>query len=116
MHLTTESTPVTLNDPQLAARIRDAFAREMGADVLRPDVRDGMGAEDFAYFVQTEHEVPGVYFSVGGTSQDDLDAEAAGGPPVAGHHSPFFKIEPEPSVTRGVEAMTLAVLELLPPR
>ena len=37
----------------------------------------------------------------------------AGGPPLPSHHSPFFKIEPEPSVTAGVEAMTTAVLELL---
>jgi hippurate hydrolase len=72
-----------------------------------------MGAEDFAYFVQTEDRVPGVYFSVGGAPQADLDAEEAGGPRVPSHHSPFFRIEPEPSVTRGVEAMTVAVLELL---
>lgn len=56
---------------------------------------------------------PGVYFRVGGTAQADLDAEAEGGPAVPSHHSPFFKIEPESSVTTGVEAMTVAVLELL---
>lgn len=38
---------------------------------------------------------------------------AAGGPPVPSHHSPFFKIDPKPSVTMGTEAMTVAVLELL---
>lgn len=113
VELTTESTPVTLNDPELALRVRGAFEREMGAEALHPDVRTGMGAEDFAYFVQTEHRVPGVYFSVGGTAQADLDAEEAGGPPVPSHHSPFFKVEPEPSITAGVEAMTVAVLELL---
>jgi hippurate hydrolase len=113
VELSTESTPVTLNDPDLAARVRAAFVREMGADAVRPGERDGMGAEDFAYFVQTEEHVPGVYFRVGGTAQAALDAEAAGGPRVPSHHSPFFKIEPEPSVTAGVEAMTVAVLELL---
>lgn len=111
--LSTESTPVTLNDPELAARLHDAFVREMGEDAMAPHERDGMGAEDFAFFVQTEDHVPGVYFQIGGTSQADLDAEAAGGPPVPSHHSPFFHIEPEPSVTSGVEAMTVAVLELL---
>jgi len=111
--LSTESTPVTSNDPELAARVRGAFVREMGADAVGDNVRDGMGAEDFAYFVQTDEKVPGVYFRVGGTAQADLDAEAAGGPAVPSHHSPFFKIEPKPSVTAGVEAMTVAVLELL---
>lgn len=111
--LSTESTPTTVNDPATARRIREAFVRELGEDVVYAEERTGMGAEDFAYFVQTEERVPGVYFSVGGTPQADLDAEEAGGPPVPGHHSPFFQIEPEPSVTRGVEAMTVAVLELL---
>lgn len=108
--LSTESTPPTLNDPALARRITDALLEELGEDGFYDSPRDGMGAEDFAYFVET---VPGVYFSVGGTAQVDLDAEKAGGPRVPSHHSPFFKIEPEPSVTTGVHAMTLAVLELL---
>jgi hippurate hydrolase len=111
--LSTESTPTTVNDPATARRIREAFVRELGPEVVYDEERTGMGAEDFAYFVQTEEQVPGVYFSVGGTPQADLDAEEAGGPRVPSHHSPFFKIEPEPSVTRGVEAMTVAVLELL---
>ena len=109
----TEGTPPTVNDDNLAARIREAFGRDLGEDAVYEKKREGMGAEDFAFFVMTEEEVPGAYFSVGGTSQADLDAEEAGGPAVPSHHSPFFKIEPEPSVTMGVEAMTVAVLELL---
>jgi hippurate hydrolase len=34
---------------------------------------------------------------------------------VAGHHSPLFKIDPEPSVRLGIEATTAAVLDLLGP-
>ena len=56
---------------------------------------------------------PGAYFVVGGTPQADIEAEEAGGAPVPSHHSPLFKIEPEPAVTAGVQAMTVAVLELL---
>jgi amidohydrolase len=108
-----ESTPTTVNDPETAGRVRAAIEREMGEGVVIPEDRSGMGAEDFAYFVQTEEEVPGVYFWVGGTAQEDLDAEEAGGPAVPSHHSPFFRIEPGPSVTAGVEAMTVAVLELM---
>ena len=108
-----ESTPTTVNDVELAERVHTAFVRELGEDALYVKERQGMGAEDFAYFVQTEEAVPGAYFTVGGTAQADLDAEKAGGPPVPSHHSPFFKIEAEPSVTTGVHAMTVAVLELL---
>lgn len=112
---TKESTPVTMNDPELAARVRTAIAAGMGEEVLHSEPPSGMGAEDFAYFLRTEHKVPGTYFNVGGTDPADLEAEAAGGPQVAGHHSPFFRIEPEPSIRAGVEAMTLAVLDLLQP-
>lgn len=107
-----ESTPTTINDEALALRVTAAIREGMG-DVFYEEQPSGMGAEDFAYFVMTEDDVPGTYFSVGGTSQADLDAAAAGGPPVPSHHSPFFRIEPEPSVTSGVHAMTLAVLDLL---
>jgi hippurate hydrolase len=110
--LSTESTPTTVNDAELASRLHAAFARELGEERLYSSPREGMGAEDFAYFVMTEERVPGAYFAVGGTAQADLDAETAGGPPVPSHHSPFFKVEPRPAVISGVEAMVVAVLEL----
>ena len=68
-----------------------------------------MGAEDFAYFVQPETGVKGVYFMVGGTPEDELGSQP-------GHHSPFFKVEPEPSIKAGVEAMTLGAMTLMPAR
>ena len=113
--LSVESTPVTINDAALTARVRAAFTTAFGADVLKSPPRTGMGAEDFAYFVQPELGVPGFYFNVGGTPQQAFDAAKAGGPPVPGHHSPLFKVDAEPSVRLGTEAMTVAVLDLLKP-
>ena len=110
-----ESTSVTVNDPALTARMRSAFTAALGADVLHVAPRTGMGAEDFAHFIQPGFGVPGFYFEVGGTPQQAFDAAKAGGPPVSGHHSPSFRIDPEPSVRLGVQAMTVAVLELLKP-
>ena len=71
-----------------------------------------MGAEDFPFFT-TEPYIPSTYFAVGGTPQADFDREAAGGEPVPSHHSPLFKISPEPAVTLGVEATVLGLMELL---
>ncbi|HEY0445345.1 MAG TPA: amidohydrolase [Allosphingosinicella sp.] len=110
-----EGTPTTSNDPALARRLNATFARELGAGAVEPYVQSGMGAEDFAYFVEQKHNVKGYYFSVGGTPQAAFDAQKAGGPPVPSHHSPLFKIDPEPSVRLGTEAMTVAVLDLLKP-
>ncbi len=111
--VSTEYTLPTGNDIELSQRIKNAFIRELGEDSIYERERDGMGAEDFAFFVMTDEKVPGAYFRVGGTPQADLDADAAGGPPVPSHHSPFFKIDPEPSVTMGTRAMVVAILELL---
>lgn len=111
--LSIESAPSLQNDPELTERIVAAFVRELGEDALYQHAREGMGAEDFAYFVQTKHAVPGTYFGVGGTLQSEIDAEAAGGARVPSHHSPLFRIEPRPAVTSGVQATTVAVLELL---
>jgi hippurate hydrolase len=103
----TETTPPTINDPATAAMVRAAIAAAMGADRLIDQPRTGMGAEDFAYFVTPESGVKGVYFGVGGTPPADL----ANAP---GHHSPLFRISPEPSVTAGVEALVVAAEALMP--
>jgi hippurate hydrolase len=108
-----ESTPVTLNDPALTGRVRGAFTSAFGPDVMHVEERAGMGAEDFAYFIQNDLGVPGAYFVVGGTPQAEIDAAKSGGKPIPAHHSPFFRIDPRPSVTLGTQAMTVAVLDLL---
>ena len=110
-----EGTPTTINDAPLARRMNAALVRDLGPNVMVPFVQQDMGAEDFAYFVDPKLGVPGYYFAVGGTPQAAFDAEKAGGPPVPSHHSPLFKIAPEPSITLGTEAMVMATLELLKP-
>jgi len=109
----TQSTPPTVNDPEATALVRAAILDQLGAENLTTRPRTGMGAEDFAYYSQRDPKVAGVYFAVGGTPQDVLDAAEAGGPPVPAHHSPLFKITPEPAVKAGVEATTAAALTLL---
>lgn len=108
-----ESTPTTVNDATATRRVRGALAGHFGRDVFYSRPRTGMGAEDFAEFVQTEHDVPGVYFNVGGTPERELRRLATTGGQLPSHHSPFFRIEPEASVTAGIEATFVAALELL---
>lgn len=100
------STPPTRNDAQTAQRVRAAIERALGPARMSTKPREGMGAEDFAYFVAPETGVKGVYFSVGGTPKADLATAAS-------HHSPLFKVTPEPVIRSAVEAMTVASLELL---
>jgi hippurate hydrolase len=104
--------PPTFNDKTLARRLKNVLADKMGADILIEPNEKGMGAEDFGFFTTTPY-IPSVYFNVGGTPQADFDRAAAGGAPVASHHSPQFKISAEPSVTAGVEATVYALLDQL---
>ena len=110
-----EGTPTTINHDDLARRLNAAIVRDLGPQAFEPFVQDGMGAEDFTYFVHPDHGVKGYYFAVGGTPRAAFDAAKTGGPPVGSHHSPLFKIDPEPSIILGTEAMTVAVLDLLKP-
>jgi amidohydrolase len=101
----TESTPPLINDAATAAAIRAAFGEHFGAAKLVDGSRDGMGAEDFAYFITPESGVKGVYFGVGGTPEAELKT-------APGHHSPVFQVLPEPSITTGAEAMAVGAIVL----
>jgi len=107
------SYPPTFNDAALSRRIKGVLVEKMGADALIEPSETGMGAEDFGFFT-TEPYIPSVYFAVGGTPREDFERAEAGGPPVASHHSPLFKISAEPSIKAGVEATVLALMDLLP--
>ena len=101
----TESTPPTVNDAATAAIVKEALIAGMGADALVEMPPEGMGAEDFAYFITPESGVKGVYFAVGGTPAKEVEAAPS-------HHSPFFKVEPEPSIKAATEAMVIAAMRL----
>ncbi|GJL94750.1 MAG: peptidase [Hyphococcus sp.] len=101
----TETTPPTINDKDTALRVRAAFTEQFGEGVLWDEPRGGMGAEDFAYFITPETSVKGVYFNVGGTAKGKVKGAAS-------HHSPLFKIEPEPSIKVATEAMVTAAITL----
>lgn len=107
-----ESVPVTMNDAAMTEHLRGVWTSRFGEDVLWDEKRLGMGAEDFPFFT-TDPYIPSTYFAVGGTPPEAFAEEAAGGAPVPSHHSPLFKIDPEPSVTLGVEATVVALMELL---
>jgi hippurate hydrolase len=107
-----ERVPPTINDAALARRLKAAWASAMGEDTVIDIPSTGMGAEDFPFFT-VDPAITSVYWSIGGTPEADFEREAAGGPPVASHHSPLFKIVPEPSVRAGVQSTVVALLELM---
>ena len=107
------STPPTVNNSPLVRRLKAAWQAELGEDQVVSLSSQGMGAEDFPYFT-TEPAIASVYFSIGGTSLADYQAASNGDPAIPSHHSPLFKIDPQPAVTRGVHATVIALMDLMP--
>ncbi len=98
------NTPPTINDAETVSIVRGALEADMG-DHLVGVPREGMGAEDFAYLMAPETGVKGVYFSVGGSVEEDVSKAPS-------HHSPEFNVLPEPSITTGTEAMVRGAIAL----
>jgi hippurate hydrolase len=107
-----ESVPPTVNDPALARRLKVAWAENMGEDSFVDIPTKGMGAEDFPFFT-VDPEITSVYWAIGGTPIEDIERAAAGGPPIASHHSPLFKISPGPAIRAGVESTVVALMMLM---
>ena len=106
-------TPPIQNDIALTQRLKKVWNDKLGKGIFAEEKpREGMGAEDFGFFTSDPY-IPSVYFQVGGTPKADFDAAEKGGPAVPSHHSPLFKITPEPAVRTGVEATVIALLDLL---
>jgi hippurate hydrolase len=107
-----ESVPPTVNDADLAQRLKSAWQESLGSERVVDIPTKGMGAEDFPFFT-IDPAITSVYWVVGGTPKEDFEREAAGGELVPTHHSPLFKISPEPSVRAGVESTVVALMELM---
>ena len=110
--ISNESVPPVNNDAALARRLRIAWIDAMGEDRVIDQLTKGMGAEDFP-FLSTDPDISSVYWGVGGTPQEDFEIAAAGGPPVPSHHSPLFKVSPQPAVTAGIESTVVALMTLM---
>ena len=107
-----EGVPPTLNDIAMLEHMRGVWTDQLGEGIFYNEERLAMGAEDFPFFTVDPY-IPSVYFAVGGTDPADFERQAAGGPPVPSHHSPLFKIVPEPSVELGVKASVTGLMDLL---
>jgi hippurate hydrolase len=101
---------MVVNDAALTERTAVVFKAAFGAGAVAQD-KPGSASEDYSEFVLAG--VPSVYFALGGYSPETMLKAKADGKPLPVNHSPFFAPDPEPTIRTGVEAMTLAVLNVL---
>jgi amidohydrolase len=106
-----ESTPATINDVELAARLQKIFVAKLGSENVI-DKQAIMGSEDFGIF-SLNHKIPAVIFWLGAYDPKKVAESERSGIALPSPHSPFFAPLPEPTLRTGVTAMTDAAIALL---
>jgi amidohydrolase len=107
-----DHSPVTVNDPALAARVTAALKKTLG-DARVSEAIPIMGAEDFS-----EYAAPGVpilMMWVGAVNPDTLAKAQKDGTILPGLHSSLFAPDPQPTITTGVDALVTAAREVFGP-
>jgi hippurate hydrolase len=109
-----ESTPSTVNEPELVRRVVGALRGALGEERVT-EVPPIMGAEDFTYYGR--EGIPAFMFLLGATPPERLEeSRRPEGRPIPSTHSPHFAPDPVPTIRGGVRAALAAVLELLAAR
>jgi hippurate hydrolase len=106
-----DGTPPTINTPELVERLVPVLRDTLGAANVEA-VEPTMGAEDFGLF--SKGGTPLFMFRLGTVPPARIAAARAGGMPLPSLHSPLYHPDPEPSLRTGIQAMTAAVVSLLP--
>jgi amidohydrolase len=109
--LNDESTPATINDPALSARLQKIFVAKLGAENVI-EKQAIMGSEDVG-ILSVERKIPTVIFWLGAYDPAKVAESERTGVPLPSPHSPFFAPLPEPTLRTGVTAMTDAAVALL---
>ncbi|WP_343528019.1 amidohydrolase [Sphingomonas sp.] len=107
-------TSQVVNDISLSDTTAGMLKTAFGADAVTlvpATVPGGNGSEDYSEFVSAG-VTKSVFFMVGGYDPKTIAQYAAEKKPLPVNHSPFFAPVPEPTIRRGVETLTLAVLSV----
>jgi amidohydrolase len=104
-----EGAKSLVNDRALAERTIPVFKSAFGDNAY--EAQPGTASEDYSEFIAAG--VPSFFFGIGVYAPERVAAANAGGPPLPGNHSPMFAPVPEPTIRTGVEAMTLAVMNVM---
>jgi len=99
-----------INDEAVTARTAPVFKAAFGP---KAQVSPGPGSasEDYSEFIIAG--VPSLFWGLGGYDPKVIADYAARHEPLPSNHSPQFAPAPEPAIRTGVEAMTLAVLNVM---
>jgi amidohydrolase len=101
----------TWNDPELTARLAGVWRAALGEERV-VKMEPVMGGEDFGNF-SLGGKIPLMIFWLGAVDPEKYAAAKAAGRPLPSLHSSSFAPLPAPTIATGVQATTIAALELL---
>ncbi|WP_078314721.1 M20 family metallopeptidase [Mycobacterium sp. D16Q16] len=107
--------PVTVVDDAAMQAIAAVFREYFGADRVIESPNPLAGSEDVGFFGTTAG-VPTAFWFWGGYTQQRFEDAATAGKPVPSNHSPEFAPVLEPTLSTGIEALTVAALSRLTAR
>ncbi|MGX7677967.1 amidohydrolase [Jatrophihabitans sp. DSM 45814] len=111
-----ESFPVLVNDVPATARVFGAFQEAFGEQFVI-DPGPVTGSEDVS-ILSTAAGAPLVYWLLGGADAEEYAAAVAAGrveSDIPSNHSPYYAPVVQPTLDRGVAALTVAALVWLAP-
>jgi len=101
-----EFTPSNYNDPELTEKLVASAKKAIGNDNVI-ETEPIMGAEDFALYGRTEHDIPTAMFWLGTVTKEKIESGD-----LPGLHSPFYHPEAAPTIQTGVTVTTNMLLDL----
>jgi amidohydrolase len=107
-----EPYPATWNTEAQTERLATLFKARFGADKVQ-QLPPSMGGEDFSQYWLANKSMQSTIFWLGALNADTYRKAKASGAPLPSLHSPFWAPDADPTLRAGVEALTLAALDVL---
>lgn len=101
-----------INDEALTAKTAAVFRAAFGEHAIESK-SPGYASEDYSEFIIAG--VPSLFFNIGAYDPKLIAAARAKGESMPGNHTPGYAPTPEPTIRTGVEAMSLAVMNVMKP-
>lgn len=106
--------PLTDNEPQVTAKVTDAFTEHFGADAVY-ETKPYTALGDFSH-LPNAFGIPYTYWFVGSVESEKYQRAVEQGTvsqDIPAHHSPFFAPAIEPTLEIGIRAQVVAGLAYL---
>jgi amidohydrolase len=107
-----EPYPATWNTPMQTGRLAELFGARFGKENVQklPPV---MGGEDFSEYYLANKNMESTIFWLGALNPERYRTAIAKGESLPSLHSPFWAPDADPTLRTGVEALTIAALDVL---